>query len=179
MQRITVKEKDNTLEIVVLPFMDPFKQKVLATWILFWSFIGVYLIYELLFAAGARELKLYLLVWLAFWAYLEFKTVKAYRFRNNGMETIAVKEGKFIYVRQIGGRGLDQVFDTTWIQEIRKVDESPNSFFGFMSKSYWTLNNESLEMLYKGRSIRFGLDLNDQESQQIVGKIKSKIKNTA
>ncbi len=176
MQRIAVKEEQEGVEITIHPLVDEFKQKMLGVWVLFWTLIGIYLAYEIVFVPAERDLTLFMVVWFAFWIYLEIKTVKSYRYRKSGSEIITIKDDKFIYLRQIGGRGLDSVFDIEWIQEIKKVDDVGNSFFGHMSRSYWTLNNESLELLYKGKVVRFGLDLDENETQQVLGKIKSILK---
>lgn len=175
-QRINITESEEKLEIVILPWKDLQKQQLFNVWIVSWTLIGLFLLYEILFVSMERNLLTYLMIWFAFWAYLEFKTVGTFRFRSSGKETITIQDQSLVYLKEIAGRGLDNRLDIEWIQDIQKINKSETSFFGSMSRSYWTLNNESLEILYKGKSIRFAQDLEEDDAQRILGKIKARIR---
>ena len=115
--------------------------------------------------------RMILIVIIGFWAYYEFKVGRAYFFRKYGYEKIWIKKDKLHYKKEFGGRGKTKVFDINYIKSLKKVDYFENDFFQNMSRSFWTLSGESVEFSYHSKTMRFGIQLSEKESEKVVKEI--------
>ncbi|MFN5459544.1 MAG: hypothetical protein ACK5AY_06520 [Bacteroidota bacterium] len=116
--------------------------------------------------------RMILLVVIAFWGYYEFKIGRAYFFRKYGFEKIWIKEGNLFYKKEFGGRGKVKKFDVNFITSIKVINYIEQDFFQNMSRSFWTLSGESVEFSYHSKVLRFGIQLNEKESEIVAKEIK-------
>ena len=120
--------------------------------------------------------RMILLVVIGFWLYYEFKIGRAFLFRKYGFEKIWIKNGFLFYRREFSSRGKTKQFDLNFIKEIKQVEYNETDFFQNMNRSFWSLNGESVEFSYHSKVMRFGIQLNDQESKTVVKELKKEIK---
>jgi hypothetical protein len=166
-KRITREVKKEGLLIKINAFRDESKQKTLTIWLLAWSFCGI-AIGSQLFVDEQKELRTMLFVFLAFWAYFEFKVVKAFRWRRGGEEQIWITEEVFHYGRTFNQRGILKPYRRDLVNQVRSIDEDESGWVKAFLDSYWVIGGERLAFSVNGKLIPFGLRLSDSEKSNLM-----------
>ncbi len=174
-QQISIQQKENELSIVILSLKTKIKNNILFAWLLLWSVSGV-IVFTQYFLVPDPDTKTAIIVWMGFWAYFEYKTVIAYRWRTLGKEIIKVREGKLLYKRDVAGKGKIKEYNLDFIKDLRFIEPKENSFFENLNDSYWVVAGERLAFDYYGAEIKLGLQLGEADAKQLIKRIKSKLK---
>lgn len=165
-------EKNGETRITIKPHYDQLNQKLLIVWICLWTLVGLALIYQL-FLLQNDGIKTFLLVWLAFWAYFEFKVIYAYRWRIYGKEIIEIQKDKIVYSKLISARGIPIEYEKDQIRQLDYIEDKSIGFFQQISAAYWNPGKEKIQFLYGGKTIRFGMELKESEARNVVSVLKS------
>lgn len=174
-KRISIKKKEDELSVVILPLAEKRKNNLLLVWLLLWSLSGLVILSQF-FVISDVNTKIAVLVWLAFWAYFEYKIVNAYRWRKSGKEKIKIRENKFLYKRDISGKGAVKTYEIDFIKNVRLVENKDESFMESLNNSYWVIAGEKLVFDYSGKEIRFGLQLEDTDAKALLKLLQNQIK---
>lgn len=173
-KRISVQQKENELSIVILALQDKIKNIFLFLWVFLWTLSGI-IIFSQYFLLTDPGTKTVLIVWMGFWAYFEYKIIKAYRWRKFGKEIIKIRDGKFLYKRDVSGKGKIKEYQIDFIKDIRHIEPQENSFFESLNDSYWVISNEKLAFDYYGAEIKFGIQLDESDAKSLLKRIKNRI----
>lgn len=165
----TIKEGD-TASFVILPSDANWKVYLLFAWFFLWTLSGV-IVAANYFTLNAN-MKLVVIMWMAFWAYFEFTIGKAFLFRRFGKEKLWVKGGKFYYWRDIAGRGKKLEFDKELIRDFEVVKKDKKDFFGSMNESFWVIGGESLIFNYGAKTYRMGIQLPEEDARELLRQVK-------
>ena len=93
-ERITIEKKDEGLLIKISAFKNEAKQKQLTVWLLAWTFCGLVIASQLFIEADSST-KRFIMIFLVFWLYFEWKIVKVYRWRIAGEEQFLITDDNF------------------------------------------------------------------------------------
>ncbi|MES2590384.1 MAG: hypothetical protein V4608_00780 [Bacteroidota bacterium] len=173
-KRISIKRTENELSIVILSMTDKLKSRFLFAWLLLWSLSGIIILSQY-FIMPDPNTKTAIIVWMGFWVYFEYKILNAYLWRKSGKEKIKLRDNKFLYKRDISGRGKIKTYETDFIKDLRIVEQKENSFSESLSNSYWVIAGEKLTFDYYGKEIKFGIQLDEIEAKALLKVIKSEI----
>jgi hypothetical protein len=174
-KRISIKRKENEISIVIVSLKEKAKNILLTIYLALWSLSGIIVFSQYLLIPD-RDTKLALLVWMAFWAYFEYKIFKAYMWRKFGVEKIKLRNGSFLYKRDRAGKGKIKDYDYDFIKELRLVVPKENSFFENINNSYWVIAGEKLAFDYNGREIKFGIQLDEADAKALLKLLGKEIK---
>ncbi len=172
--RISILSENNVFSIVVLPFDKKWKVIMMFFWLLAWSVSGV-LVFANYFTVTDKDAKLMLMVWLAFWAYFEFKIGKAYMFRRFGKEKLWIKGETLFYQREIKGRGKISEFNKELINEMKLIETKDTNFFQFFNNSFWVIGGETISFSYASKVIRLGVQLEPQDAKKLLEQIRKQL----
>jgi len=114
---------------------------------------------------------------LGFWAYFEYKIFHAYLWRKSGKEKIKIRDKKFLYKRDISGRGKIKSFETDFIKDLRMPEPKENSFSENLNNSYWVIGGEKLAFDYYGKEIKFGIQLEEADAKALLKLIMKEMKS--
>lgn len=173
-KRISIKKNENETSIVILSTVDKTKKRMLLAWFVLWTVCGIIIVTQY-FTIKDDQTRVAILVWLGFWAYFEYKTYRAVRWRSSGIEKIKLKARKMYYKRAIGGKGKIKVYDFDFIKDFKVVEAKENSFFENLNNSYWVIAGEKLTFDYYGKEIKFGLQLDHADAKALFKVINAKI----
>lgn len=173
--RISIKESPHQTLIEVRSYADPGKQNLLLLWIIAWLAAGI-IIFIRLFLDYPRNQKLFFFVFLAFWFYYAWKSVKAYFWRKNGSEVFVFRPGKLIYMRKINQRGLEQSFHLNHIKNLRNILPEISSFSRIFHQSYWSIGGETIGFDYDGSTYVCGLELDEKDQKKLLKLLQQNIK---
>ena len=170
--RVSILEKDNVFSLVILPTTDKKKLLVLFLWLMAWTICGL-IVFANYFNITNRESKIFIVVYLSFWAYFEYKIARAYTWKKFGKEKLWIKKGKLQYQREISGRGKIKEFDLELVNGLELIEMSPTSFADNINQSFWIKGGERLEFQCQNKIIRFGMQLSDNEAMDVYKALKN------
>ncbi len=173
-KRISIKKNEKETSIVILSTVDKTKKRLLFAWFALWTICGLIVAIEY-FVLKDEQTRVAIIVWLGFWAYFEYKTLIAVRWRSFGVEKIKLKERKLFYKRDIRGKGKVKIYEFDFIKDFKVLDSKENSFFDNLNHSYWVISGEKLTFDYYGKEIKMGLQLEDADAKTLFKLINGKI----
>lgn len=178
-KRVSYTKKNGETSFVVLASVDSWKRNLLFFWLLAWTASGVIVFMNYLsLPAGSEEQekqKLFVFVWLCFWAYFEYKTAKAFIWRNSGMEKFWIRNGNLYMKRQIGSKGKVNIYEIDVMRDLRLI-EGESDMMKTFGKSYWVIGGETLAFDYYGKTVRFAMQLEKAEAAELLKVLKHELK---
>ena len=162
-QRISVLEKEDLLSIVILPGLDKKKLWLIFTWLMAWSICGL-VVFINYFKTTDSVLQLFIIVYLSFWAYFEFNILRSFLWKRSGKEKLWIKEGQINYQRELNGKGKIHTYNLDLTSKVSVVELKSTRLADTINQSFWVKGGERLEYFAQGKTIRFGMQLTDQEA---------------
>lgn len=163
-----------TVRIKASKASDLKKIQAMKAWVIAWGLSGG-LIGSALFMNYPADLKLYLLVFLAFWAYFLFTITRAYYFRKYGIETVFLNGDQLMLRKDIHGKAGKPLFFR--IQEknaFRYLDKSQKGAWFY--DSFWIDSGGNCGFGKPGAEYRFGIQLAENEAQKLTTLLNKAIK---
>ena len=173
-KRISIKQVDNGLSIVILSSINKTKNLILFIWFFLWTLSGI-IIFAQYFIVPDPDTKTAIIVWMGFWAYFEYKIFKAFMWRKFGVEKIKLREGKLFYKRDVSGKGKIKEYEFDFIKDLRIIEPKENSFFENLNNSYWVIAGEKLAFDYYGKEIRFGIQVEEKDAKELYKVIRNEL----
>jgi hypothetical protein len=169
--RISVLKKDDLLSVVILPLGDKRKLALMFMWILAWSVCGV-IVFANYFKIREPDAKLFILVYLSFWAYFEFKILRAFTWRKWGKEKIWIQNNVLYYQKEVNGKGRISQYELELVDDLKLIDLNDRSFSDFINQSFWIKGGERLQFSYQSRILKFAMQLSDAEAKSVLRELR-------
>jgi hypothetical protein len=175
-ERVSILKKDDVLSIVILSTTDRKKVMIMLLWLIAWSVCGV-IVFANYFKLHNQETKLFVIVYLSFWAYFEFKILRAFTWKKWGKEKLWVQNGIIHYQREVNGRGKIKEYNPELVDDLKILELNPGSFTDYINQSFWIKGGERLDFTYQGKHVGFGMQITDEEARVILKELKGFLKN--
>lgn len=173
-KRISVYREEDVASFVIMPTDNKWKLYLLFGWLFLWTVSGV--IVAANYFTMNTNMKLVIIMWMAFWAYFEFTIGKAFLFRKFGKEKIWVKGGRLFYWRDIAGRGKKMEFEKELVKDMAVIEKDKKDFFASMNESFWVIGGESISFEYGAKTYRIGIQLSADDARELVRQVKHALK---
>lgn len=174
--RVSVDRQGGRTTVVISARVSRSQERLLVAWVVVWALCGAYVLHVLLDVPKGEQLRQFLLVFLAFWAYFLVKIGKAALWRLKGFEfwriqngTLTIKDSLFGY-----GKATEHFVDN--IQKLGIINLDPTSWKWQWNQSIWVIGAEKLGFEYLGRKVVFGKGLSDEEARKLVSILKDALK---
>ena len=174
-ERISLKQKENELSIVILSFKNKAKNNLLFCWFVLWSISGIF-VFTNYFTIIDQNTKAAIIVWLGFWGYFEYVILKAYFWRKSGKEIIKLKDNKLMYKRFVLWNTKIKVYEYEFIKDFKIIEPKENSFRENLNNSYWVIAGEKLAFDYYGKEIKLGIQLIQNDAEFLKKRIQKEVK---
>ncbi len=175
-KRSSILIKDQVFSLVILPTEDKKKINFMFLWLLAWSVSGVIVITNY-FTLTQENAKLFIIIWLAFWAYFEFKIIRVFTWKRLGKEKLWIKNGTLFYQQDINGRGKINEFDINLVSNFNLIKLTNGSIADTFSQTFWVKGGERIEFTCQSKITKFGMQLNDEDANKIIESITKFLKN--
>jgi hypothetical protein len=172
-ERASFVENENELSIVISSAINRTKAKNIGIIFFLWL-IGGIVIGVNYFRIEDHNTKIFILVWLAFWAYFSYVIGKAFFWQWSGKELIKIRSGKLIYKKDVNGRGWVMDYDLEKISKMRKYGEKTPGWLQKFGGDYWSVDCDSLAFDYEGKEVAIGYKLSEKESDRILKLLRGK-----
>ncbi len=170
-KRSSILIKDQVFSLVILPTEDKKKVNLMFLWLLSWSVSGV-IVSANYFTLQQESAKLFIIVWLGFWAYFEFQIVRVYMWKRFGKEKLWIKNGTLFYQQDINGKGKIREYDVNLVSNFELVELTRGSIADTFSQTFWVKGGERIEFTCQANKIRFGMQLEDEDAKKIITALK-------
>ncbi|MFT6845000.1 MAG: hypothetical protein ACJAUV_001190 [Flavobacteriales bacterium] len=174
-EKISHQKQEGVFTAVISPKIAGIKETLLLTWLLAWTFCGVFFIAQL-FGTDPRETKLALSVMVVFWVYFEFRIGKAYLWRKYGLERLMIKDGSLLIKNDIKGFGKAKTFFVDNVQHLGLIKTSNKNFFNFMNSSFWVIGGETIGFECLNKPVTLGQNLSKQDATTLIRLLESELK---
>lgn len=174
--RVSVKEKDNVMSFVILPTTEKGKLYLMLLWIVIWTGCGIVVLVNY-FKLTNPDAKTFIIVYLSFWLYFEYKITRAFIWKKYGREKLWLKQGKLFYQREVSGKGKIKEYEIDLISDLKLIELKPASLADTVNQSFWIKGGERMQFQYQNKIIPFGMQLTDKVCNEIMREIKHYIKS--
>jgi hypothetical protein len=174
-KRISILKKEKVLSIVILPTTENAKLGLMFLWLMAWTVCGL-LVAINYFKITNPDAKLFIIVYLSFWAYYEFKIVRTFIWKKWGKEKIWVQDGLLHYQREVNHKGKIKEFNPELISELKLIDISQTNFGDFINQSFWVKGGETIEFTYMGKRVTMAMQVSTEEARVVLQELKDYIK---
>jgi len=175
--RISFEDHQNSTTIIITPKRVLWKEILLGLWVAGFGFAGLYMIY-LLFFGGLdslevgtnfdedvrRQQQIYLIVFIAFWGYFEFVTLKTFLWIVKGRELIMIDSEAMSVKKSILGYGRQHRYFFENIKKFRYEKPDSLSLNTFLDNSYWSTGSEVYKLDYFGKTKSFGRKVDHKDA---------------
>lgn len=176
-ERVSVQDKDNVLSVVILPTTDKKKLNLMLLWLLAWTACGAIVLVNY-FKLNNQDAKLFIIIYLSFWFYFEYKIARAWIWKKFGREKIWLKSGKLFLQKEVNGKGKINEYELDLVNEVKLIELSHASFADTINQSFWIKGGERIQFQYMAKTITFGMQLSDKEAYEVIREIKSYFKRS-
>lgn len=163
--KVTVDEDDSKVIISIFPNISAQQRSILFFWIILWIILGVSMFIYLPQSSGDE--RVFVMVYLAFWAYFLFSSVKSMIWCVYGAEFLKLEDGQLSYKRSFKGYGGVIDYDLENIKQLGLIQHKENSFAKSYSETFWNIGGERLGFEYLGKKVAFGMKLTDKDAKAI------------
>ena len=186
--RISTEDHSDYTTIIIFPKLQRWKEWLLTLWVVGFTFIGAVMIYLLM--GGIYTLNVvsdnveniydqqlvYLIVFLGFWAYFEFKTVKALLWYKFGKELIRIDRDALSIKRSILSYGKSHRYFFENIKNFHQPKNDDTNFAQFFENAYWSLGTDALAFDYFTKGKSFGRKLDEKTARLLMRYMDDRIK---
>lgn len=186
--RISVEDNNEVTTIVIRPIRIWWKEILLTLWVLSFSFVGLFMIY-LLFTgfAGLRyetpptqdeidNQYIYTVVFIGFWAYFEYKTLKSLLWYRFGKELIRIDRDTFTLKRSILSYGRANKYFFENMKKFHQRKDEKTGFNHYFENAYWAMGTDSLVFEHHGKTKSFGRRLDEKTGRLLMRLIDDRVK---
>ena len=186
--RISFEDNQGVTTIVINPIRVWWKEILLTVWVASFTFIGLFMLYMLLtnFAGLKYDGQptqddvdnqiIYGIVFLGFWSYFEYKTLKALLWYRFGKELIRIDPDGFTLKKSILSYGKANRFFFENMKKMHIRKEESTSFGQFFENAYWALGTDKLVFEHQGKNKSFGRRLTDDMGNRLLRVIDDRVK---
>jgi hypothetical protein len=165
-ERISILKKENLLSIVILPTTDKNKLRLLFLWLLAWTVCGI-VVFANYFRMTDQNSKLFIIIYLSFWAYFEFNIIRTFIWKRSGKEKLWIQDGMLHYQREMNRKGKIMDFNVDLVSPLQVLELKPTRFSDTVNQSFWVKGGERLEFQSQSKTVRLGMQISDEEARRI------------
>ncbi len=185
--RISFKDhkQEGYTTFIISPKVERWKESLLLGWLIIWTLIGGVLIYLLLNQEVLTEInpnytdkerKLYLIIFLSFWLFFEYKIARVFLWRKMGFEYIKLTKDELVLKKAIGKYGKAESFLKQNIKDLEIGIKKDNGFAQVMTGAFWDVGQETIFFSYLNKRIGIGRQLSLSEAKQLKSTLQGKLK---
>ncbi len=172
-KRCSILLKDNVFSLVILPTDDKRKTWLLFLWLLAWTVGGVIVLVNYFTLKDLQQsVKLFMIIWLGFWAYFEFKIFRVFMWKQFGKEKLWIKNGTIYYQHSVNNKGKIKEFDLNLISDLDFISLDNRNFADVFAQSFWVKGGERIKFTSQGKEVKFGMQLSDEDAKKILVELK-------
>jgi hypothetical protein len=146
---------------------DEMNLRIMKIWVILWIATGLILVWQGVLEPNI-QIRIYLLVFLVFWAYYAIRVLKAYYFKKYGYEILRIQNGQVLYRKDIKHwKGKPMIYRISGKKPFKTVDNKS----GFLQVYFDSFLSGAVGNVGAGEGknlFRFGIHLNENDSEKLL-----------
>lgn len=164
--RITVQHDKERLEIIITSKIPASQFALLSVWLVAWTVAGIYVLSQVFNTVGNSQI--YMIVWLAFWAYFEYRIGSAWLWRKYGREVFRI-EGNEVQIRfEVAYGGKGEAFKREDVTGYHNLEKDKSTFVKSFYSSFWVIGGETIGFFHKGKIKSFGRQITSSDADKLI-----------
>jgi hypothetical protein len=163
---VSVKDSKDQLSIVISGIGQKWEKIVLAVWSTIWLLVGGYFINQL-FSEGERQYKLFVLVFLCFWAFYFYKAMQMFLWRMAGYQSIRIVDDKLILRNFSGVKPKEKTYFVNNIERMEVLALKDKSLNRAYYSGFWVKGLKMVSFYHKGKKIDFAPQISTNEARAL------------
>ncbi len=172
--RVMITEMSDCLRLVIPYSRSWFVIGFLGFWLCAWVVAEVLIPLRFLEGEAPSGGWSLMIVWFVVWTVAGVLAVYAWLWQVMGKEIVTVRDGSLTLRRDVGGFGLDKVYDLDQVRELRAEPALFDPMDLSMALQLWGIGGGAIAFDYEGKTRRFGIGLDETEAKQAVAAIKKR-----
>lgn len=165
--KVDIKYDKNAFSVRINHQVSPKKSKLILAWIILWSVSGLIVLSQI-FAKYSRDVKIMLVIWMAFWSYFLIRSISTYLWRTRGSEEIAGNDTIWKYWKFNGSKKYEKEIAVEEISKIIFLGSSQIEKKGtFADSSFLSIGNPGIVIETKSGPLALGIQLSEADSKKI------------
>lgn len=165
-ERIQVSDTRESLEITISGSIPRMQFTLLSAWLLAWTLAGGFVVSQLFTIQGDQQI--YMIVWLAFWAYFEYRVASVWLWRKYGREVFRVQGEKTELRFEVAYGGRAYELKTSEIRNLRNLEKEKGGFVKSFYSSFWTLGGEAIGFYANGKLYTMGRQISSPDADALI-----------
>jgi hypothetical protein len=165
--RISYVDQENKSTIIITPENVGFVKALIGAWFFMWIAIGAVISWSFFTFQLKEQEKIALVVFMVFWTYYFVRIGRMFLWLLYGSENLKIDKIALTLKTAIKKYGKSKEYYIENIEKIRMFVPEKKSFQAAWENSPWIRGGERLEFDYRGKTIRFGRKLTEQEAKQL------------
>ena len=174
-KRISVVRRDDELSIVISSAENKRQAFYWLIWSLLWTSCGIIVLVQYLQEVDADR-KIFLLVFLGFWIYFQYKSVYLLCWKWKGREFIKIRKDILLVGKRIFGKGKALRFGWEGVRDFKKVEQPASSALNVLKSIDIFTTQNKLSLLYFGKEYSFGNELSGEDTRELFSLLKREIR---
>ena len=173
--RISIEDNAEQTKISISGKIPSTQFVTLSIWLFAWTLSGLYVITQL-FTELPQETKTFMIVWLVFWIYFEYKIGSAWLWRKFGKEVLLIEKVKTQLRFEVAYGGKGEEFETDSIRDLQLLENKKGVFIKNYFSSFWVIGGETIGFSIDGKIKMFGRQLPEKDAEKLMKFIQAKVK---
>ncbi|HMN05375.1 MAG TPA: hypothetical protein PKD45_06580 [Flavobacteriales bacterium] len=173
--RVSIERAGEGMSVVIGNRLPKGQLYLLVGWLVAWTFCGAAFMYEA-WTNTNPDLRIPLVVMIAFWAYFELRILRVVLWRTKGFELWRIQDGEITIKDSLFGYGKANRYFIANIQRFGLLNMDETSWKWQMSDSFWTRGGERLGFEYLEKKVAFGRGLTKAEADQLAHVVAKELK---
>jgi len=169
-ERISILKEKNLLSIVILSTTSRNKLRLLFLWLMAWTVCGL-IVFINYFKVEDADSKLFIIVYLSFWAYFEVNILRTFIWKRSGKEKLWIRNGILHYQREVNKKGKIKEFNLDLVSPLHLIELKSTRLSDTINQSFWIKGGERLEFSAQSKVIRLGMQITDDEAKNILKEV--------
>lgn len=174
-KRISTLGKENEFSIVISAAADKVPGYFWMFWCALWTACGIIVLFSFS-DAESREQKIVLFVFMGFWLYFEWKSVKMFFWKWRGREVIKIRPNGLYVGKRIFGSGNALLLTWDGIQEMKKVVTDKNAPLKILEAIDLFASKNTISIQYFGKEYGLGNELKEEDASRLFSLMKKEIR---
>lgn len=171
--RISLTESRDQLELIISGRIPSNQFTMLTAWLIAWTLSGLFVMSQM-FSVGGDQL-MYMAIWLAFWAYFEYRIGSVWLWRKFGREVLRIQGDKVELRFEVAYGGRAYEFRKNEVSGLKNLEAEKGTFVRQFYSSFWTMGGESLGFSAQKRLHTFGRQLPEHDVKVLYNRLRNYI----
>jgi hypothetical protein len=171
--RISLNKKPEYLEIVINGSVPSQQKMILIAWLIAWTGSGIYVFSQMFSQKG--DTLIFMIVWMFFWLYFEYRIAKAWLWRSYGKEVMQIRKNEIKLLIDVPLGKKEVTFSTDGLSGWHNLEKDKSAFVRNFYSAFWNIGGETIGFFHKTKLHVFARQISETDADALLSIIKRQL----